>query len=209
MDEFIAEIKEEVRRDQLLEIWNKYGNYIIGIILAALIGTAAYLFWNHQTEQQRYNEAAQYEEALDLIKNGSQKEAEVKLEKLIATASVGYKTIASFELAKLKASDAKESEEIYQAMIKVTAIPEVYRQLARYKEMATKVNQGQHLDFEAELSRSHQSPWMSSFKELQAIADLKAGKDQEAQSIFLQLAQDKQAPSGLRLRAIAMSEVVK
>lgn len=210
MDELISEIKEEVRRDQLIEIWNKFGNYIVGIILAALIGTGGYLFWNYQTEKQRYNEATQYEEALRLIKNEQKKEAEDKLTKLIATSSVGYKTLASFELAKLKAGDIKESEEIYQSMVNVAKIPQVYRQLASYKSMVTKVNNDQKIDLEAELkSMAHKSPWLPSFIELQAIVYLKAGQDQNAHNLFVQLSQIKDTPPGLHIRAIAMGEEVK
>jgi hypothetical protein len=210
MDEFIAEIKEDVRRDQLIEIWNKYGNYIIGIILIALLCTGVYLFWKHQIEKELYNEATVYEEALNLSKDGKTKEAKDKLNKLIATASVGYKTLASFELAKMKADDFKESLAIYQAMVNVAKIPEVYRQLASYKSMVIKVNNNQKVDFEAELrSLGNKSPWLPSAIELEAIAYLKAGQDQKARSVFAQLSQSKEIPSGLRLRAIALSEEVK
>lgn len=209
MDEFIEEIKEEVRRDKLLEIWNQYGNYIIGGILAILLITAGYLYWNYQNAKTLYNEATQYEEALDLNKQGQKKEAEAKLVNLISTASTGYKTLASFELAKIRATDGQENEQIYQATLKDTKIPEVYRQLATYKYLVSTFNNSKTNLEQEYMSSFSKSPWLPSFKELQALAFLKDGEAQKAHAIFVQLSQAQDTPTGLRIRSIAMTEEVK
>lgn len=209
MDEFIEEIKEEVRRDKLLEIWNQYGNHIIGAIIAILIITGIYLFWQHKNDAALYNEAAQYEEALSLNQSGQKKEAADKLILLISTASSGYKTLASFELAKIRASEGQETEDIYKVTMKDNKIPEIYRQLATYKYLVSTFNSAKtNLETEYKDSFS-KSPWLPSFKELQALALLKDGESSKAHAIFVELSQAKDTPPGLRIRSIAMTEEVK
>ena len=40
---FMREIEEEVRRDQMLKLWQRYGNYLIG--LAVLIVLVCVIQW--------------------------------------------------------------------------------------------------------------------------------------------------------------------
>jgi hypothetical protein len=209
MDEFIEEIKEEVRRDKLLEIWNQYGNYIIGGILAILLITAGYMYWQHRKETALYSEATQYEEALSLNKEGKQKEAEDKLKQLMTTAATGYKTLASFELAKLRASEGQETQDVYEVTMKDSKIPEIYRQLATYKYLVSTFNNAKtnlENDYQDAFNKS---PWLPSFKELQALAFIKDGETNKAHKIFVELSQAQDTPPGLRIRSIAMTEEVK
>jgi hypothetical protein len=210
MDEFIAEIKEEVRRDRLIEVWNQWGNYIIGTVLGVLLITAGLLFWQHRKEAQLYRETAQYEEALDLSKNEHKKEAENKLKNLIQTGSVGYKVLAGFELAKMKINNGQDGEDVYQGVIKNTSIPEVYRQLATYKSIAAKFEKSNVAPLINESqSFFNKSPWLPSFEELRALSFLKEGQDQQANTLFVKLSQDQITPPSLRLRAFAMTEELK
>jgi len=42
---FIREIDEEVRRDQMLKLWQRYGHYAIGLAVLIVLATAGWRGW--------------------------------------------------------------------------------------------------------------------------------------------------------------------
>ena len=49
-DSFIQEVTEEVRQDQMLRYWKKYGAYVIGGVALIVAGAAA---WNWSIAQEQ------------------------------------------------------------------------------------------------------------------------------------------------------------
>jgi len=211
MDNFIEEVKEEVRRDQLKQIWDDYGNYIIGLVLAVILFTLGYLFWQYRVKQRVATETTQFEKALALREAGNKKEAEAILQKMIEHASQGYKTVALLELAKLKSAQGQDAEAIYATIVKDKKIPEVYRQLASYEQMVVKFDKTNTREFVSELEPllKEETPWFASLQELEALAYIRGGQAQTARSIFDALLNEQDTPQALRLRARAMVEQLK
>ncbi|MGD1926030.1 MAG: tetratricopeptide repeat protein [Paracoccaceae bacterium] len=54
-DSFIQEVTEEVRQDQMLRYWKKYGAYVIGAVVLIVAGAA---FWNWSISQKQANAEA-------------------------------------------------------------------------------------------------------------------------------------------------------
>ncbi|MCB8835158.1 hypothetical protein LJD42_26780, partial [Escherichia coli] len=45
---FLREVDDELRRDQLLTFWERYGRALIGAIVVALALFGGYLYWQHR-----------------------------------------------------------------------------------------------------------------------------------------------------------------
>ena len=52
MGDIFNEVNEDVRREQLIGLWRRYGRYLLAALAAIIIGTAAHGVWNHFKNQR-------------------------------------------------------------------------------------------------------------------------------------------------------------
>ena len=45
MSDFLRELEEDIKEERIVNLWRKYGNLVIGIALAIVIGTVSYTLW--------------------------------------------------------------------------------------------------------------------------------------------------------------------
>ena len=94
MTDIFQEVDEEVRREQLKKLWQRYGNFIIAACLLVVVGVGAwrgYEWW--ETKKAAENGAA-FEQAVTLAESGKQQEAEAAFAKLATDGSAGYRVLA-------------------------------------------------------------------------------------------------------------------
>jgi hypothetical protein len=104
------EVDEEVRRERLQKLWNRYSIHIIALavlIVAAIGAWRGYEWWQ---AKQAAAAGALFEQALTLSEQGKHAEAEAAFAKVAAEAPAGYRMLARFraaaELAHSKPADA-------------------------------------------------------------------------------------------------------
>ena len=110
MADIFHEVDEEVRRERLQKLWERYGIYIIALavlIVAAIGAWRAYEWW---VAKQAAAAGAQFEQALTLSEQGKHADAEQAFAKIATDAPAGYRVLARFraaaELAQSKPADA-------------------------------------------------------------------------------------------------------
>lgn len=74
-DQFIQEIQEDLRREKALKLWKRYGPYVIGVLVAVVIATAAVVGWQQYQQAQRAKEGRLFAEAAALAEDGQQEQA--------------------------------------------------------------------------------------------------------------------------------------
>ena len=62
---FLQEVDEAVRKDQLSSIMQRYGRWIVGAAIAALLAFGGYLYWEHRQTVARGEKAEQLLAAFD------------------------------------------------------------------------------------------------------------------------------------------------
>jgi hypothetical protein len=119
VSDIFQEVDEEVRREQLRKMWERYGKYVIAacVLLVAAVAGWRYHEWN---EAKKAAEAgAQFEAAMALVNEGKNKEAEEAFAR-IATASgstSSYRMLAKFrEAGELARRDPKAAVAIYDQL---------------------------------------------------------------------------------------------
>ena len=65
-DEFIREVDEEYRRDQVAKIWQRYNGVIIGAAILLVVAVGGWRYWEHVQETRSQAAAVRYEDALRL-----------------------------------------------------------------------------------------------------------------------------------------------
>ncbi len=110
MADIFHEVDEEVRRDQLKKLWDRYSIYLIALAVLVVAGIAAWRGYEWWQGKQAAAAGSAFEAAVALSEAGKHQEAETAFDKAAAEAPAGYRVLsrlrAAAELAQSKPADA-------------------------------------------------------------------------------------------------------
>jgi hypothetical protein len=208
VSEIFREIDEELRRDNLLKLWSRYGRYIIGLGVVVLMMAGGIVAWRDHQLSERRAQSMRYASALSLAREGRQAEA-AKVFAAVAQESGGYATLASFEEAELlaKSGDRKGALAAYDRIAATSGLDPVFRDLAVLLSVMHGTPEGDPhsvIDRLAPITAVG-NPWHSTALDLTAAARVESGDKSGALAVYKTLADDLAAPQGLRARAAEMA----
>ena len=202
-DEFIREVDEEYRRDQIARMWERYNGVIIALAVLLVAAVAGWRYWQYTQETRAQAAAARYQEALQLSADGKDEEAARALEALAKEAPAGYALLTRFRLAaELGRDDAEEGAKAFDALAADGDIDATWRDLARVRAALLRLDTAEPAALRSSLEplTGASSPWRHSARELLGLSALKAGDIEEAGRWFDQIAADRETPTALRQR---------
>lgn len=212
VSDIFREIEEELRRDNLLKLWQRYAKYIIAGVVLVLVIAGLVVAWREYQASQRQAQAARYAAALALVRTGKAGEA-AKLFDDLARQKGGYGLLAAFEHAQLlaKSGDRKGAAAAYDRLASDSAIDPQFRDVA---VLLSVMQSFPEADAKTVIERlrpltASGSPWRANALDLTAAATLKSGDREGARKIYQQLADDLAAPQALRARAAEMAAALK
>src|SRR5207302_2194224 len=108
VSDIFREIEEELRRDNLLKLWQRYGKYVIAVAVLALLIIGGIVAWREHQASERRAQGQRYSNALALVREGKDGDA-AKVFAQLAGEGGGYSLLAAFEEAELlaKSGDRK------------------------------------------------------------------------------------------------------
>lgn len=117
MSDIFREVDEEVRRERLEKLWQRYGGLIIAVavlFVVAIGGWRGYEWW----QAKKAGEAgAAFEAAAQLAVEGKHQEAEAAFAKIAADGTPSYRMLAKLrEAAELAKRDPKAAIGAYKAL---------------------------------------------------------------------------------------------
>ncbi len=207
MSDIFREIDEELRHDNLHQLWAKYGKYVFALAVAAVLATAAFAGWREY--QARQNEAAgvRYAAALELARQGKNAEAADAFA-VLAQGAGGRAALARLTEAGLKAQSGDVAGAIaaYDELAADGAADPIFRDVATLLAARYTLDKGDPQAVIAQLASltNASSPWHGLALELTAAAELKGGDKAKAQADFALLAKDNSVSQGVRQRAAEM-----
>jgi len=211
VSEIFREIDEELRRDNLLKLWQRYGRYVIGAVVLALLIAAGIVAWRNHQQTLRQAQSVRYEAGLSLLRQGKEAEA-AKIFGSVGEEGGGYAQLAAFEAADLaaKSGDSKAAVADYD---KLAANSSLDPELRNAATLLSVMNGFPDSEPQAMIDRlkpltESGNPWRGSALELTAAARRKSGDKAGALEIYKKLADDLSAPEGVRARAAEMSAVL-
>lgn len=210
MDQFIEEVQDEWRREQLTRLWKQYGNLFITICIAIIVSTIGYALWDNHIQSKIDQQTKSYEQALNLIEKKQQSAADKILDSLINDGLPGYQILAKFK--KVNAvHNVDDKLKLLQSIIKDNEIPRIYRNLASYYYMAFKYEITRTTDFIHELKDYliPENQFYNYFLELKALSYYKLDQFDQVQQICQTILNHKEITPVLRLRMTALSNHLK
>ncbi|MGL4441662.1 MAG: tetratricopeptide repeat protein [Bosea sp. (in: a-proteobacteria)] len=202
-DNFLREIDEEVRRDKAADLWKKYGNLIIALLVLLVAAVGGWRFWQHQQERAAQAISERLEGALKASRENRGEEAERTLADLSTQGSDGYRLVARFRIAAEAARrEPADGAKAFDALANDATIEQVFRDLARIRSSMLKVDTAPYAEIKAALEplAANNGTWRHTAREILGVSALKAQNIDDAGRWFDQIAIDTQAPQGLRQR---------
>ena len=204
----IKEVDEDLRHEQLDQLWKKHGGLLSAAAIAVVLAVAAYQGWNAWESKQRQASSLRYAEAGTLLEQGKKDEAAEVLEKLQTEGTKGYRVLAELRLADLRQQqgDLVGAAALYQKLAADSGVDQVYRDMALIRAGYLTVDSADPatLDKAMEPLAQESSSWRHSAREIQALVALRRGDTARAGDLFAKIAEDAAAPQGVRARAAEM-----
>jgi hypothetical protein len=210
-DEFIREVDEEYRRDQVMQIWKRYSGVIVAVLVLIVAAVGGWRYW--QVHQQRQSEAAaaRYQEAIRLAQEGKGEDAQAALNAAATDSPAGYALLSRFRLAaELGRTNATEGAQAFEGLAADTNVAPVWRDLARLKALMLKFDTAEPAAIRPELERlaAPEQVWRHTARELLGLSGLKSGDYEFASRWFDRIAGDRETPAALRQRLEVYSALV-
>jgi len=205
------EVDEEVRRDQLKKLWDRYSLYIIALAILIVAGIGAWRGYEYWVAKQAAIAGAAFESAVALSDQGKHAEAELAFAKIVREAPDGYRVLARFraagELAQGKPTDAVKA---YEELAADRALGANWQDLAALRaglllvDSAPLADMSRRLDALAEPGR----PFRHTARELLALSAWRNHDIAAARRYIDMIATDAETPQGTRARTDVLSALI-
>ena len=211
MADIFQEVDEEVRRERLIKLWQRYGNLIIALcilIVAAVGGWRGYEWW--QTRKAAESGAA-FEAAVRLAEDAKHQEAEAAFAKLAADGSAGYRPLARLRVAaELTGTDKAAAIKAYDEIAADRNAGQVIQDLAALRSGFLLVDTAPYSGIRQRLEpqTAADKPFRHSARELLALSAWKSGDTAAAKQWATMIINDSLTPQGTRSRAEVLTELI-
>ena len=211
MADIFQEVDEEVRRERLKKLWDRYGTYVIAACVLIVVGVGAWSAYDWWETKKAGQAGAAFEQAVTLAEAGKHQQAEAAFAKLATEGSAGYRVLARLrEAAELARTDRKAAVKAYDEIAADNSVGRVIRDLATLRAGFLLVDTASYGDMRARLEplTGPERPFRHSARELLALSAWKEGDMGAARQWTNMIMTDPQTPPGTRSRAEVLSELI-
>src|SRR6266849_9623315 len=143
VSDIFHEVDEEVRREQLKKLWDRYGNLVTVAAILVVAGIAGWRGYGWWEAKKAAESGAAFEAASTLAEAGKHSEAEAAFAKIASDGTSGYRGLARLrEAAELAAIDPKAAVTVYEEIAADAAVGTVLQDLATLRAGAILIDAG-------------------------------------------------------------------
>ncbi len=213
MADIFKEVDEDLRRDNAAKVWKKYGALIIGAAVVVILAVAGLQVWRAYDLDQRGKRSDQFATALDAAATGDTVSAQEALRGLSDPTAGGYRGLAAFEEARLRADngDIDGAIVIWDRLAETSSLGESLQAAAVILSVLHQIDTGdaQALRQRLEPLTTEGQAYRAAALELSALLALRQGDQEAARTLYSSIADDRNAPAGARGRATQMLAALK
>jgi hypothetical protein len=211
VSELFDEVDEEVRREQLKKLWDKYSIYIIGLMLLIIAGVGGWRGYQYLEAQKAAEAGAAFDRAVELSDQNKHAEAEAAFADLATKAPSGYRTLARLRTAaEIAVRDKAAAAKMYDDIAADSAVAAPDRDLARVRAAQLLLDTAPYPNMVQRLEQAagKDGAFRHSARELLALSAWKANDAAAARQWLDMIANDGETPPGLRSRAEALQALL-
>ena len=211
MADIFQEVDEEVRRERLQKLWDRYGYLLIALCVLIVAGVGGWRGYQYWQTKQAGESAVAYEQAVRFAEAGKHKDADAAFARIASSGSSGYRVLARLrEAAELAQTDRKASVAAYDALAEDKNAGPVIDDLAAVRAGVLLVDSAPYSEMQKRLESLTASgrTFRHTARELLALSAWKAGDLGAARKWTDMLMTDPETPAGTRSRAQILSDLI-
>jgi hypothetical protein len=211
VSELFDEVDEEVRREQLKKLWDRYSIYIIAAALLIIAAVAGWRGYEYLEAQKAAEAGAAFDTALDLAEQNKHAEAQAAFDKLATTAPAGYRMLARLRAAgEVAASDPQAGAKLYDELAADRSIGTEQQDLARIRAAGLLLDTDSYPNMlqRLEAATKPDATFRHTARELLALSAWRANDIASARQWLDMIASDGETPAAMRSRAEALQALL-
>jgi hypothetical protein len=211
VSELFDEVDEEVRREQLKKLWDRYSIYIIAAALLIIAAVAGWRGYEYLEAQKSAEAGAAFDAALELAEQNKHDEAQAAFDKLATTAPGGYRMLARLRAAgEAAARDPQAGAKLYDELAADRSIGPEQQELARIRAAGLLLDTDSYPNMlqRLEAASKPDATFRHTARELLALSAWRANDVTAARQWLDMIASDGETPSAMRSRAEALQALL-
>ncbi|WP_431202825.1 tetratricopeptide repeat protein [Bradyrhizobium betae] len=211
MSELFNEVDEEVRREQLKKLWDKYSIFFIALMVLVVAAVGGWRGYQYLEGKKAAEAGAAFEKAAELSDQDKHAEAEAAFAELAVKAPSGYRTLSRLRAAaEAAARDPKAAAKMYDDIAADRGIGGEWQDLARIRAAGLLVDSASYADMQQRLEASAEpkSTFRHTAREMLALSAWRNNDTTAARKWLDAIADDGETPPGLRSRAEALQALL-
>lgn len=211
-DSLLREVDEELRREKMERLWQRYNGLILGAAAVVIAGVAGYKFLESRRLSATYTAGSQFNAAVELANQNKREEAVKAFQHIAETGPHGYASLAKLHIAGAYVKDGKTAEAVaaFDALAADPSVDQLLKNFAQLQAASLRMDQADFTEMQNRLNSltGESSPYKVSARELLGFAAFKAGKLEEARKLLEPLLIDPNATRAIQDRIkIVMAEI--
>lgn len=211
-DSLLREVDEELRREQMQKIWQRYNGLILGVAALIVVAVGGYKFMQSQRIAAAEAAGAEFAAAVKLSGDNKADDAIKAFEKIAATGSSGYAGLARLQVAgaHLKAGKTAEALAAFEALGKDESADELLKSFAKIQAAALRMGEADFTEIQNRLKplAGDSAAFKITAREFLGLSAFKAGKLDEARTYLEPLLIDPDASRAIQDRVkIVMAQI--
>ena len=193
-DTLFREVDEELRRERMEKLWDKYGIYAIGLAAIIVATVGGYKFLDARNRAAAEAGGAQFEQAVALAKAGKTDDAVKAFETLAVSGKPGYATLAELNVAGALVKAGKNGEALaaFEKLAANSGTDPLIAGFAQLQAAGLRLGEADFTEVKNRLTPlvADNSAWKAAATEMLGTAAIKAGKLDEARTTLAPLLAD-------------------
>lgn len=211
-DSLLREVDEELRREKMERLWQRYNGLILGAAAVVIAGVAGYKFLESRRLSATYTAGSQFNAAVELANQNKREEAVKAFQHIAETGPHGYASLAKLHIAGAYVKDGKTAEAVaaFDALAADPSVDQLLKNFAQLQAASLRMDQADFTEMQNRLNSltEDRGPYKVSARELLGFAAFKAGKLEEARKLLEPLLIDPNATRAIQDRIkIVMAEI--
>jgi hypothetical protein len=211
VSEFFDEVDEEVRREQLKKLWDKYSLFFIAAAILVVAAVGAWRGYQYLEAKKDAVAGDAFNKAIELSEQNKHSEAEAAFAQIVKTAPYGYRMLSRFRVAaEAAASDPKAAAKMFDDLAADSSVGAEQQALARIRAAGLLLDSASYKDMEQRLEADTgpSATFRHTARELLALSAWRANDTAATQKWLDMIERDNETPPGLRSRAAALQALL-
>ena len=203
MTDVFREVDEEVRREQLKKLWERYQILVYAAVILIVFGVGGWRVYEWWDARRSAEIGTQFETAMSLAESGDHAEAEKAFARIAAEGTSGYRGLARLrQAAEAARRDPDAGVEAYRQIVNDGSIEEPLRELAALRAAAMLIDKESYDEARKLLEplTDASKTFRHSARELVALAAWRTGDTAALRRWYGMMLTDPETPPSARSR---------